>query len=85
MEQQELIQLMERWQQAEPAHYKTKIKTLCDQQDIKPRHLVELFNITRSKAVSLINPLHPGRIEFYDAVRLAELLKVKVENFLEEI
>jgi predicted XRE-type DNA-binding protein len=85
MEQPELIQLMERWQQAEPAHYKTRIKTLCDQQNIKTRHIVEVLDIKRPKAVSFINPLHPGRIEFYDAVRLAELLlKVKVEIFLEE-
>jgi len=83
-EQQKVLILMERWQQAEPAHYKARIKTLCDQQNIKPRHLVELLSIKRSKASSFTNPLHQGRIEFYDAVRLAELLKVKVENFLEE-
>lgn len=85
MEQKELIQLMEQWQNVDPLIYKSNIKRLCDFKRVKPRHIVESLNITRNKAVSLCNPSHTGRIEFYDGLRLAELLEVEIQNFLEKI
>lgn len=80
--QKEYIQLMKQWQDTEPVVYKTNIKRLCDIKGVKPRHIVDSLNITRNKAVSLINPSHKGKVEFYDALRLAELLSIDVENFL---
>ena len=35
MNQKELIQLMEQWQETEPAIYKSNIKRLCDNKGIK--------------------------------------------------
>ena len=52
MNQKELIQLMEQWQEIEPAIYKSNIKRLCDNKGIKPRHIEESLQVTYNSARS---------------------------------
>lgn len=84
MNQAELIQLMERWQQTDPALYKANIKIICDSKGIKPRHIEEALQVSYNSARSYTNASHAARIEFLTGLKLAELLDVKVEKFLEE-
>lgn len=83
LNQKQLINLMEQWQQTNPAIYKTNIKRIADSKKIKPRHLEELLQINYHSARSYTNPSHIARIEFLTALKLAELLEVKVTDFLE--
>lgn len=85
MNQIELIQLMEQWKNTEPKLYKTNIKRLCDIKGVKPRHVESALNVPNSTAKSYTTLSHPARIEFLTALKLAELLKVEVEKFLENI
>jgi len=82
MNQHELIQLMERWQQTEPAIYKVNIKVICDSKGIKPKQIEEGLQVPYNSARSYTNASHTARIEFITALKLAELLGVKVEEFL---
>lgn len=84
MNQSELIKLMERWQNTDPAIYKTNIKVICDSKGIKPRQIEELLQVPYNTARSYTNASHVARIEFLKALKLAEVLGVKVEKFLEE-
>jgi hypothetical protein len=85
MDQKYLIQLMEQWHHTDPALYKANIKRLCDDKDIKPRHIESALNVPNSAAKSYVSIKHLARIEFLTALKLAEMLEVKVENFLENI
>jgi len=83
MNQHELIKLINRWQQTKPAIYKANIKAICDNKKVKPRHIEENLKIPYNTARSYINVSHVARIEFMTALKLAELLNVKVEEFLD--
>lgn len=85
MNQKELIRLMERWQDMNPAIYKTNIKAVCDSKGIKPRQIEEALQVPYNTARSYTNASHSARIEFLTALKLAELLSVQVEKFLKEI
>jgi hypothetical protein len=83
--QKELIKLMERWENTSPALYKANIKALCNGNDIKPRHIESALKVLNSTAKSYTNVNYKGRIEFLTALKLAELLKVNIEDFLKNI
>lgn len=85
MNQKELIQLMEQWQDTEPVIYKAKIKHLCDNKGIKPRQIETALNVSYNAARSYTNASHTARIEFLTALKLAELLNVEVKDFLKNI
>ena len=82
LNQQKLIELIEQWQNTNPAIYKTNIKKIADSQNIKPRQLERLLQVSYHAARSYTNPAHIARIEFITALKLAELLGVKVADFL---
>ena len=84
MNQKELIKLMEQWQETNPAIYKANIKVICDSKGIKPRQIKEYLQVPYNTARSYTNASHTARIEFLTALKLAELLGIKVENFLKE-
>jgi len=83
MSQSELIELINRWQQTKPAIYKANIKVICDSKGIKHRHIEENLKVPYNTARSYTNASHTARIEFMTALKLAELLNVKVEEFLD--
>lgn len=83
MEQKELIELMEQWEQTEPIIYKANIKAICQLKGIKPRHIVKALQIPITTAKSFTNLSHKARIEFITALKLAELLKENIKKFLE--
>lgn len=83
LNQKQLINLIEQWQQTNPAIYKTNIKKIADSQNIKPKKLEELLQVSYHAARSYTNPSHIARIEFITALKLAELLGVMVTDFLE--
>ena len=85
MNQKELIQLMEQWQETEPSTYKTNIKRLCDQKNIKPKQIEETLKVNYNSARSYTNASHTARIEFLTALKLAEMLEVNVEEFLKKV
>ncbi len=85
MNQKELIQLMEQWQEIEPAIYKLNIKRLCDNKGIKPRHIEESLQVTYNSARSYTNSSHTARIEFLTALKLAEMLEINIEEFLKKV
>jgi len=85
MNQAELIQLMEQWQQTNPAIYKANIKVICDSKGIKPKQLAEDLQIPYNTARSYTYAVHTARIEFLTALKLAEYLGVKVEEFMKRI
>jgi transcriptional regulator with XRE-family HTH domain len=84
MNQAELIKLMEQWQDTNPTIYKTNIKAICDSKGVKPRHIEEGLGVSYNSARSYTNAAHSARIEFLTALKLAEMLGVKVEEFLKE-
>ena len=83
MNQSELIKLIEIWQRADPSKYKTNIKAICHSKSIKPKQIEEYLQVPYNSARSYINPSHLARIEFITALKLAELLGVRIEKFLE--
>lgn len=83
--QKELIQLIEKWESADPIIYKTNIKNICEQQNKTSRDIEAYFNISFNTVRSFLNPSHPARIPFLMGLKLAELLETKIENFLENI
>ena len=85
MNQVELIQLIEQWQQTNPAIYKANIKAICDNKGIKPKQIEEHLKVPYNSARSYTNAVHTARIEFLTALKLAELLGVKVEKFMKRI
>ncbi len=85
LNQQQLIELIEQWQQTDPAIYKTNIKRIADSQNIKPRQIEELMQVNYHTARSYTNASHPARIEFITALKLANMLGVTVEDFLKKI
>lgn len=85
MNQKELIQLIEQWNDTEPAIYKTNIKIMSDLKGIRPRHIKEGLNISDSMTRSFLNVSHKARIEFLMALKLAEFLKCDVKDFLKNI
>lgn len=85
MNQKELIQLMEQWQEIEPAIYKSNIKRLCDEKNIKPKQIEEVLQVTYNSARSYTNSSHTARIEFLTALKLAEMLEINIEEFLKKV
>jgi len=85
VDQSELIKLIEMWQRADPSVYKANIKVICHSKGIKPKQIEEYLNVTYNSARSYTNASHTARIEILTALKLAELLGVKIEKFLEEI
>lgn len=85
MNQKELIQLIEQWENTSPALYKVNIKTIADQKGIKPKDIETALQVTYNSARSYTNASHTARIEFLTALKLAELLQVNIEKFLENI
>jgi len=83
--QKELIELIEKWNNTNPALYKTNIKCLCDEKGIKPKQIQEKLQINYNSARSYTNPAHTARIEFLTALKLAEMLNVNIEKFLKNI
>jgi hypothetical protein len=83
MNQQELISLMEQWQNTNPSIYKSNIKRLAGIKGIKPKQIESALQVPNSTAKSYTNIGHPARIEFLTALKLAELLETNVEKFLE--
>ena len=81
--QTKIIKFMEQWQQHNPALYKANIKAICDTKGIKPRHIQEALQVPYNTVKSYTNVAHTARIEFLTALKLAELLSVNVEKFLE--
>lgn len=84
LNQKQLINLMEKWQQTSPAIYKTNLKRICDSKNIKPRQLEKLMQVNYNTARSYTNSVHPARIEFITALKLANMLNVNVTDFLED-
>jgi hypothetical protein len=84
MKQKELIELIQKWEETSPALYKANIKAIADSKDIKPRQIETALNVSYNAARSYTNAAHTARIEFKTALKLAELLSVNVEKFLEE-
>lgn len=82
LSQQQLINLMEQWHNTDPAIYKTNIKKIADSQNIKPKKLKELLQVSYHAARSYTNPAHIARIEFITALKLANMLNVSVTDFL---
>jgi hypothetical protein len=74
LNQQQLIQLIEQWQQTNPSIYKTNLKRICDSKNIKPRQLEKLMQVNYNTARSYTNAVHPARIEFITALKLANML-----------
>jgi hypothetical protein len=85
MNQKEWIKLIEQWESTNPALYKTNIKAIADNKGIKPKQIETALNVSYNAARSYTNMSHTARIEFLTALKLAELLSVNVENFLENI
>lgn len=84
MNKKDLIELIERWNNATPALYKTNIKRLAHIKGIKPKDIGASLNVPITTAKSYTYVGHPARIEFLTALKLAELLDVQVQEFLEE-
>lgn len=82
MEQKELLQLIEQWEQTDPIIYKANIKRISYLKGVKPRHIVKALNIPVTTAKSYTSLTHKARIEFRTALQLAELLDVDVKEFL---
>jgi transcriptional regulator with XRE-family HTH domain len=82
--QKELIQLIEIWNNIYPMTYKTNIKRLCDEKNIKPKQIAEVLQVTYNSARSYTNASHTARIEFLTALKIAEMLEVNIEEFLEK-
>ena len=80
-----MIQLIETWNNTEPSTYKTNIKRLCDEKNIKPKQIEEVLQVTYNSARSYTNASHTARIEFLTALKLAEMLEVNVEEFLKKV
>lgn len=85
MNQAELIELMEKWQETDPALYKQNIRKLCEERKIYPAKLAKLLGIKYSTAKSYFYQNHPSKIEFLTALKIAELLKVDVREFLKGV
>jgi DNA-binding Xre family transcriptional regulator len=85
MNQSEIINLIDQWQQTDPQIYKTNIKAICFKKGIKPRHLKEGLNISDAMTRSILNASHKARIEFINALKLAEFLQCDVKDFLKNI
>lgn len=83
--QKELIQLIEIWNGTESAIYKTNIKRLCDEKNIKPKQIEETLQVTYNSARSYTNASHAARIKFLTALKLAEILEVNIEEFLKKV
>lgn len=83
LDQQQLIELMEQWHNTDPAIYKTNIKKIADSQNIKPRQIEKMMQVNYHTARSYTNTVHPARIEFITALKLANMLGVSVQDFLE--
>ena len=83
--QRELIQLIENWNNIDPALYKSNIKKLCDKKGIKPKQIQEKLQVNYNSARSYTNASHTARIEFLTALKLAEMLETNVEEFLKNI
>jgi len=82
VEQKELLQLIQQWEQTDPTIYKASIKRISHLKGIKPRHIVEALQIPISTVKSFTNVSHKARIEFKTALQLAELLQVDLKAFL---
>jgi hypothetical protein len=85
MNQKELIELIEQWQQTDPQIYKTNIKAICFKKGIKPRHIISGLNISDAMSRSILNASHKARIEFITALKLAEFLQCDVKDFIKNI
>lgn len=83
--QKELIQLIETWNNTYPMTYKTNIKRLCDEKNIKPKQIEKTLKVNYNSARSYTNVTHLARIEFLTALKLAEMLETNVEEFLKNI
>lgn len=82
MEQKELLQLIEQWEQTDPIIYKANIKRISYFKGVKPRHIVKALNVPVTTAKSYTSLTHKARIEFRTALQLAELLDVNIKDFL---
>jgi plasmid maintenance system antidote protein VapI len=85
MEQKEILELIEQWEQTDPVVYKANIKAICHLKGIKPRHIVEAMQIPLTTAKSFTNASHKARIEFKTALQLAELLGVDIKDLIKNI
>jgi hypothetical protein len=85
LNQNELIELIDKWETTSPILYKTNIKAIADQKGIKPRHVETALNVSYNAARSYTNASHTARIEFKTGLKLAELLNVNIEDFLKNI
>lgn len=83
MNQKELINLIECWNNTPPALYKANIRRLASLKGIKPKDIESALNVPNSTAKSYTNVGHPARIEFLTALKLAKLLGVEIKKFLE--
>jgi hypothetical protein len=82
MNQHELIQLIEQWENTSPALYKANIKAIADQKGIRPRYIKEALKLSDSMTRSILNVSHKARIEFLTALKLAEYMQEDIKNFL---
>lgn len=83
MGQKELIKLIEKWESTYPIIYKTNIKKLAEIKGVKPRHIESALEVVNNTARSYTNVGHIARIPFLIGLKLAELLEVDIEKFLE--
>ena len=84
MNQQQILLLIEQWQHTDPKHYKANIKYLCRVKGVTYNQIMPALNVGYETARSYYNVVHRSKIDFLVALKLAELLGVDVELFLED-